>query len=1510
MAISTNGLQLVRIAGAAFNQRLSGSDYSEILTANKSAADLDAWANSTVAGEFRNKTTTDIATTVLTNLGLSSVAGLSNWLVGQLNAGGGVAKAGQTLLALLNDFSNMSTTDATYGASVMTFNQKVANSQAQSLVASTATGTYAAVSAVAPAAPNVTLTLTAGVDTTLVGGAGSDTYTATNATLNAGDSLDGGAGTDTLSLTSILPGTYGAGARSTGVENLNVTATIGDATVDASGLVGLTKIASVGSTQAVTVTGLTTIPSLELIGSSNSLTATIAAAAVIGGADSISVALNGAGTTASSAPFVTANGIETINVSSSGSASGSSTSAVNISSDTLTTLNVTGAVAARLSADLIGATALVTGTVTSDDGAHDVTIIADSTDRLSVSMNAGNDTVRVANVAANYTIVGGDGTDTLRYTGATAVTFANTANISGFETVTLSNATNPSFAMAGAGITTLNYTTAGSGTFGGLSTGGSVNLNVGGAVTVQAAGAASTATSAAATTAATYSGAADSLTVNVGLATTSTGVAASTVSAIGVESVTFNSLTAAGGSEARTVTFNDTTATTGATKSLTVSSSGTGVITTVFTPTGTSALTSVNMAGVTGNAVFASGTTLLGVAVTGGAGNDTLTGGAAADTILGGVGNDSLSGGAGVDSIDGGDGADTIVGGTGADVMTGGAGADRFVIGTNDSLASTPVINSTLAAPDTITDFLSGTDKLDVGAVSFLGNFVNIQGALAAQGVTGTPARSAAFVTGENSLYVFVNAATTNTLNANDTVVKLTNVTSLAQGDLLLGPQGSGNSITLSAASAVVATSGAASNAAATTGAVNTPDLSANTTDGNDTVSAVVNFLASSTLTGGSGNDTLALSLASTSAQATVSVPASVTGFEAMTLANYSATSTANNRTYDIALDESNIAANSTLTITSSMTGVSFDGSIATTGVSLTANAVTTATKAINYSGNSAQDSVTGGAGNDTIIGGDGNDSLLGGTGTNQLSGGNGDDVITSGSVTDSIDGGAGNDTVTLITGSYTSVLGGGAGAVDTLSIVASTNLAAATVSGFEVLNISGTNTTSSVTLTSAQLAGFTSGISVTTITTPANITISVDATTTARLGTGAITLDADVQNYTVAASAVGGVTFTSPAAGTYSVTGGAGADVIDLSASTSAVNQTLIGGAGNDTVKLSAATFTASDVVAGGDGSNDVFELTGTGAVTVTLNSSSTGFESIVISGRLTQNASLTADAATNADSTTFVVSTSQTTGALTFSAANETTTSSPYSITGGGGDDVLTGGSGNDTISGGAGGDVILGGIGNDTLISGTGNNNIGGGVGNDTINFTDGGSDVYTINDGDVRATATTIYEDTITGFDPTVDRINIAVGDLDGGGGTTVTLQLSDSAGADVTAARSFAAQLSVAANTNQGTTAANADLIKFTSTTATSFASAIGTSIITLNATNTMSAASTAGETEGMLAVYYNATTSQAIVGILVNTDGTISSFASTDTFIPIALLGMTSTQYGNLGFANFNFIGS
>jgi hypothetical protein len=86
--------------------------------------------------------------------------------------------------------------------------------------------------------------------------------------------------------------------------------------------------------------------------------------------------------------------------------------------------------------------------------------------------------------------------------------------------------------------------------------------------------------------------------------------------------------------------------------------------------------------------------------------------------IVGSTGSDNLVGGDGNDIIVGNGGNDTITGGGGADTLTGGSGQVTFVY----NAAS----DSTAAAPDTITDFKPGVDKID---------FTNIAGIAATNGV-------------------------------------------------------------------------------------------------------------------------------------------------------------------------------------------------------------------------------------------------------------------------------------------------------------------------------------------------------------------------------------------------------------------------------------------------------------------------------------------------------------------------------------------------------------------------------------------------------------------------------------------------------------------------------------------------------------------------------------------------------------------------------------------------------
>jgi serralysin len=87
-----------------------------------------------------------------------------------------------------------------------------------------------------------------------------------------------------------------------------------------------------------------------------------------------------------------------------------------------------------------------------------------------------------------------------------------------------------------------------------------------------------------------------------------------------------------------------------------------------------------------------------------GDGNDTVTGNASNNVIEGGLGNDTLSGLGGTDRLIGGGGADTLTSGG-----SGSAGPNQFVYRS--------VSDSTLFSRDTITDFGSGADILDVSGV-------------------------------------------------------------------------------------------------------------------------------------------------------------------------------------------------------------------------------------------------------------------------------------------------------------------------------------------------------------------------------------------------------------------------------------------------------------------------------------------------------------------------------------------------------------------------------------------------------------------------------------------------------------------------------------------------------------------------------------------------------------------------------------------------------------------------
>ncbi|MFO1085008.1 MAG: cadherin domain-containing protein [Reyranellaceae bacterium] len=166
-----------------------------------------------------------------------------------------------------------------------------------------------------------------------------------------------------------------------------------------------------------------------------------------------------------------------------------------------------------------------------------------------------------------------------------------------------------------------------------------------------------------------------------------------------------------------------------------------------------------------------------------GAGTDTLsgfenvTGSAFGDTLTGTSGNNILLGLAGADALNGGAGADTLIGGAGLDTLTGGSGADAFGFDfATDGL-------------DTIRDFVSGTDFLQISAAGFGNGLVANAAVILATAADHTTASTP----GTNGAFIFDNAgvdAGTVFWDANGgsgadavALVKLLGVTSLLSSD-------------------------------------------------------------------------------------------------------------------------------------------------------------------------------------------------------------------------------------------------------------------------------------------------------------------------------------------------------------------------------------------------------------------------------------------------------------------------------------------------------------------------------------------------------------------------------------------------------------------------------------------------------------------------------------------------------------------------------------------------------
>lgn len=166
--------------------------------------------------------------------------------------------------------------------------------------------------------------------------------------------------------------------------------------------------------------------------------------------------------------------------------------------------------------------------------------------------------------------------------------------------------------------------------------------------------------------------------------------------------------------------------------------------------------------------------------INGGADEDLIDGGSDNDTVNGNLGNDTIDGGNGNDSLRGGQGNDVIMGGAGNDVILGDLGQDRLSGGSGTDIFMFSGAASTIAAPDTITDFTDGTDLLSIGmmpAVVLTGAAQASFSAavdLAQQLLADNPgSRDVAAISVENDSYLFYSSAGTTAI---DSTILLANV--------------------------------------------------------------------------------------------------------------------------------------------------------------------------------------------------------------------------------------------------------------------------------------------------------------------------------------------------------------------------------------------------------------------------------------------------------------------------------------------------------------------------------------------------------------------------------------------------------------------------------------------------------------------------------------------------------------------------------------------------------------
>jgi Ca2+-binding RTX toxin-like protein len=694
-----------------------GSGFTNNLTVD---LDLGANANSVVATGYTGVLTVTAADTDL-NTSASVLTGGSGSDILSITASGGSVLTGD--LANVTKIENFNIVGTTAAVSIALNDANavgtgVSTDETITVNASALTTGVATIDASAENDAKVVITGGAGNDIitgstsvnwgdTITAGAGNDTIKFANGILTATDVVNGGTDTNTIEFTTdatvldaaftgvtnvqVLTSTaninqtltLGALAMAAGVTTVNLADTTGDdsVTVLAGFTSNLTVDLDTDATNANTVNATAYTGSLTVTATDTELDSR--AAAITGGTGSDTLAITAAGGTIEAADLATVTKVETFQILGT-------TAATTIS---LSDNNATYTNAATYETITVNASALTTGVATINASAEDdakVVIIGGASNDIitaSTSINLGdnitagdgNDTINIsADGVLTYidTISGGNGNDILSISANSTIADVDFTNVSSIKTLTaaanieFTSLTLGSLAMA-AGVDTVTF--AGNATSNlvvGAGFTSALNVGLTAGVFSDKVDASASASALAISSAAAVFAAGDTIKGGTSTGDTITLTAdngtATTTLMTGIETITI--AYAANSDVTVTMGANDLQIASG--KTLTVNAAAMTETDEVFTFNGNAAETDGYLS------------------ITGSSGDDVITGAGAADTISGGTG------------------ADVITGGVGADSLTGGGGADIFVY--------SAVAQSNGTAVDTITDFVSATDKLRV----------------------------------------------------------------------------------------------------------------------------------------------------------------------------------------------------------------------------------------------------------------------------------------------------------------------------------------------------------------------------------------------------------------------------------------------------------------------------------------------------------------------------------------------------------------------------------------------------------------------------------------------------------------------------------------------------------------------------------------------------------------------------------------------------------------------------